>query len=479
MIKNVTDPFPKDCLGSHLFRIPAMIVTKENTVLVANDARWNHGQDAAGNLETVVARSRDYGKTWERQFVNHYDDVEDGSDRCIFSACFIDPIVAQDSSGTLYLMVDMCPAYVGGWAVDGMVCGRENEGRHPNGKLALKKIGSYTCAETQVLNEETYPYYMGEIGEDGYAPVLGIKDDEPLEDYLLDDQWYLYRRTQDGIQKVMIPQLGNDGKPTEHMIHANIFFAASPIKAYPSFHLALRTSTDDGRTWSKIRIISDQIGGRGFTGVCPGRGYAYRYQGKERVLIPIYDNLSGTEFTSVIYTEDHGKTWVRGERADKTGWMDNGQRIKSSESQIVELPDGTLRMFSRNQIDQITYTDSTDGGATWGEYRKEPQLKYGGNCMVSFINYSRRIEGKPAVIASYAGGDGNLYSRYNGIIAIGLIDEKTNEIDWKYHYPVNQGIFVYSCLAELPDGNIALYYEYEWFALRYTVYTLEELMAGN
>ncbi len=475
MRKNVTDPFPKDCMGSHCFRIPAMLVTKKGTVLAASDARWSHGLDAAGNLETVVARSSDGGQTWERQFVNHYDDVEDGSERCIYSAAFIDPILAQDSQGVLYLLVDMCPAYVGGWAVDGMVCGKEREGRHPNGKLALKKMESYTCAETQVLNEDTYPYYIGEAGEDGFAPVLGIKDDLPLEDYLVDDQWYLYRRTGTGAEKVLIPQLDGHCRPTEHLVHANIFYAASPLKAYPSFHIVLRTSTDDGKTWSKLRILGDQIGASGFTGVCPGKGFALTYHGKERVLIPIYDNNLGVEFTSVIYTEDQGLTWKRSGRASLTGTTSEGQRVKSSESQIIQLPDGRLRMFSRSQIDQIIYTDSFDGGETWGEYRREPKLTYCGNCMVSFINYSRKIEGKPAVIACYPGGDGKLYHRVNGIIAIGLIDEATGEIAWKYHYPVNQGPYYYSCVTELPDGNIALYYEYEEYALHYVVYTIEEL----
>lgn len=476
MIKTVTDPFPKDCMGSHCFRIPAILVTKEDTVLVASDARWSHGLDAAGNLETVVARSKDGGQTWERQFVNHFDDVVDGSERCIFSAAFIDPIVASDRQGTLYLLVDLCPAFVGGWAVNGMVCGQENGGRHPNGHLALKRIESHTCAETQVLNEDTYPYYIGEEGEDGYSPVLCIKDDTPYKNYLVDDQWYLHKRTETGVEKVMIPQLDGEGQMTEHMVHANIFYAASPLKAYPSFHIILRTSTDDGKTWSKMQIISNQIGGRGFTATCPGRGYSYLYQGKERVLIPIYDNNLGTEYASVIYTEDQGKTWIRGKRASDTGETENGQKVKSSESQIIELPDGTLRMFSRNLINEITYTDSSDGGVTWSTYKREPKLKYCGNCMVSFINYSKRIEGKPAVIACYPGGDEQLYHRVNGKIAIGLVDEQTNEIDWKYHYPVNQAPYYYSCLTELPDGNIALYYEYEEYALHYVVYTLEELM---
>ena len=56
-MKSVTDPFPKGCMGSERFRIPAMLTTQKGTVLAACDARWNHGEDSAGNLETVIARS--------------------------------------------------------------------------------------------------------------------------------------------------------------------------------------------------------------------------------------------------------------------------------------------------------------------------------------------------------------------------------------------------------------------------------------
>ena len=80
--------FPKGCMGSERFRIPAMLTTQKGTVLAACDARWNHGEDSAGNLETVIARSSDGGRSWERQFVNYFADVEDSSNRCIFSAGF-------------------------------------------------------------------------------------------------------------------------------------------------------------------------------------------------------------------------------------------------------------------------------------------------------------------------------------------------------------------------------------------------------
>lgn len=472
----VTEPFPEGCMGSRRFRIPALLTTREGTVLAACDARWNHGLDSAGNLETVLARSEDGGCSWERQFINHFEDVVDGSDRCIFSAGFIDPAIGQDGNGRIYLLTDMCPAFVGGYQIDGIVCGQQAGGRHPNGRLALKDMESYTHAETLELNADTYPYYIAEPEEDGYMPVLRIADGTPYQDYLVDGEMYLYQRREGKPEKVMISQLDGDGKMTSRLIHANVFFAASPIKVYPGFHIICRTSDDDGRTWSGWQFVTEQIKGTGFTAVCPGRGYAHRYQGRERMLFAIYDNNLGTEFSSAIYTEDGGQTWKRGQRAQETGFKENGEYIKSSESQIVGLPDGSLRMYSRNLIQEITYADSRDGGETWSAHRRESQLTYCGNCMVSVIPYSKPIEGRPILLASYPGGDGVPCHRMNGVIAIGLIDVNTNEVEWKYHYHVNQAPFYYSCLTELPDGNIALWYEYEEYEIGYVVYSLAELM---
>ena len=291
------------------------------------------------------------------------------------------------------------------------------------------------------------------------------------------NEMYLYQKEGESIEKVMIPQLDGKGQMTSRMIHANVYYAASPLKAYPAYHIICRISKDGGRTWGRMQDIGDQIDVSGFTAVCPGRGYAYKYQGKERMIFSVYDNNLGTEFASVIYTEDQGKTWKRGQRARDTGVKENGEYIKSSESQLVELPDGRLRMYSRNLIRQITYTDSLDGGETWSPYRREPGLTYCGNCMISVINYSRPIEGKPVLIASYPGGDDEIYHRVNGVIAVGLVEED-GEVNWKYHYSVNKAPFYYSCLTELPNGNIALWYEYEEYAIRTEVYSLEEL-TGN
>ena len=56
--------------------------------------------------------------------------------------------------------------------------------------------------------------------------------------------------------------------------------------------------------------------------------------------------------------------------------------------------------------------------------------------------------------------------RNTGVINVGLITDTGTtgvnryNVDWKYSYRVNgNGGFSYSCLTELSDGNIGLFYE--------------------
>lgn len=475
-MQNITQPFEKGTFQSECWRIPAMWTTKNQTIIAAADARWAHGQDCPGNLETVTARSTDGGQTWKRQFVSHFEDVEDASPRCIFSVGCIDPVLAEDEGGRLYLLTDLCPPYVGGFCKGGIVCGQDGSGFYENRALALADWEATDRAGSTVFSEETYPYYVGAADEDGFCRVLQIKDGAWYRGYAVDSGYYLYQAAQTGWEPVMIAQLNGEGAPTDRQIHANVFFAASPLKVYPTFYLICRTSDDDGKTWSGMRIISNQVSVRGFTGICPGRGLSYRYEGKERILIAIYDNNLGTEYASVIYTEDRGETWHRGGRADRTGIRADGLACKTSESQLVELPDHRLRMYSRNIGQYISYEDSFDGGETWTDCIQEKGMEYCSNCMVSVIRYSQKREGKTVFLASYPAGDGMQYKRVNGVIAVGFADDATGNIDWKYHYPVNHAPYYYSCLTELPDHRIGLLYEYEEFAMRLEVYEFEELI---
>lgn len=458
-------PFISGTAGSELFRIPAITTLKSGRIVASADARYGHGTDSPSNIDTVVRYSDDMGKTWsEPNKVNNFTDVEEDNNPFVVkaSASFIDSAIAADSTGKLYIAVDACTAYIGC-----PTAGKSKNG-YIDGKMVLCDKTTADGMESTELDKKHYPYYVGDFSGD-YAPVLKFSDGESYNGYAVDKEYNLYILKDGAYEKVMINTIGGDGKLTENKTQANIFYAYSPVKLYPAFYTWLRTSTDGGETWSDPMIINDSIHSSGFTAVCPGRGFAFNYNGKERVMFAIYDNNRGTEYTSAIYSDDGGATWSKGERAERVGTAG-----KSSESQIVELYDGVIRMYSRNTAKKISYTDSTDGGVTWSKYKLDKNLKYTSNCMVSFINYSGLIDGQKAIIAAYPARK----TRKLGSVRIGLVG-KDNSVNWKYGYNVTDSTenltYVYSCLTELSDGRIGLLYESAASDITFTVYDTDEL----
>ena len=229
----------------------------------------------------------------------------------------------------------------------------------------------------------------------------------------------------------------------------------------------MRYSDDNGKTWSTPIILSGQIKNdkESFLGICPGKGFVTEVDGKERIIFAVYDNAGGKENVSTIYSDDNGTTWQRGAETDCKLAVG-----KTSESQIVALPDGTLRMFARNAYDFVAYADSFDGGVSWTTFKADLNLKANGNCMLSFINYSKQIDGKNVVLGSFAS---DTEERADGVIKLGLVGEN-NRIDWITTYHINDGFFAYSCLTELSDGNIGILYEDEAAHISYMVLTVSD-----
>ena len=77
---------------THTYRIPALLVSKNGTVLAFAEARRNGGGDTA-NIDTVVRRSEDGGKTWGGEIV-----VFDEQDNVAGTPC---PVVDQ-STGRIW-----------------------------------------------------------------------------------------------------------------------------------------------------------------------------------------------------------------------------------------------------------------------------------------------------------------------------------------------------------------------------------------
>ena len=438
------NPFERGTLGCEQFRIPALWTLRDGRVLAAADLRWNHGVDAPQNLDVAAALSPDGCAGWTYAVPNRLDDYADGTGSAK-SAAYIDSALLQSESGRVFLLTDLFLSGTG----------------YPN---AQKGSGCVTVDGKRYIalaarGSDDYRYAIADF-DGGFAPVL--ENGSPTA-YTVDRQYRLYR---DGALCTMA-QKGDDDVPTGETVAQTVFYAEADLHVFPTPFLCLRTSDDGGQTWSEPTLLNPMVkrDGEAFLGVCPGRGAAISFDGHERLLFPVYSNENGKEHALTLYSDDGGKTWRRGEDVQNAALLQ-----KTSESQIVTLPDGTLRLFSRTGAHFVGVCDSADGGVSWSKSKPAWALWGTKNCMVSFLNTARTVGGKPVVLCSMGS---SAKGRANGVLRVGVIGDH-NRIDWISELPVNEGFFAYSCLTELSDGTFALLFEDEAAHFCYRIYALAD-----
>ena len=455
-------PFSSEATGSQHFRIPALYTLDNGWIVAASDIRWTTGGDSPQNLDTIVSVSKDNGQTWEWEVVNYLADMADTSTGNA-SSSFIDPSIVQDSNGTIHMVVDACPSYVG--LMSGNQMGQESTGFDSQGRLLVAKATAGTYAPKTV---SSYTYYVDLNNTNGLAEPANDNGKDVIlypicsQDGTVTDTWvdaflnvYVKSEEDGTFTKPYVTQLGNSA----NRVQKNLFFQNSEWKVYPVFYIMHRTAqvTEDGLVWSAPQFLDIKAAdNEKFTGVCPGRGVTMTYNGTERIIFPLYDNRTGNELASVIYSDDGGATWQRGEHNSNLNGVG-----KTSESQVVLLPNGDLRMYSRNTINYVSYADSSDGGVTWSQCQPDNNLfsqKSGGGCMVSFINLEGTLIGPDdqeydnLILGSYA-----RIQRTEGIVRIGSADENgtvtwLNEDVTRYD---ENNYFAYSCVSQLQENGKA------------------------
>ena len=437
------NPFERGTLSCSEYRIPALLTLRDGSVLAAADLRWNHGKDAPQNLEIGVAASPDGYGGWQYTVPNYLDDYADGAGSKQ-SAAYIDSALLQSESGRVFLLSDL---FLSGTGYPNAQKGSGCVTVDGNTYIALAQAGS-----------SDYSYYIAPFDGD-FAPVL--QNGQPT-DYSVDAQYLLYK---DG-KALTMAQKGDGDEETGKQIAQSVFYAGADLHVFPTPFLCLRHSDDGGRTWSAPTLLNPMVKkqSEAFLGVCPGRGIAVKTDKDERLIFPVYSNENKKEHALTVFSDDGGKTWQRGADVKHQLILQ-----KTSESQIIALPDGTLRMFSRNGSHYVSVCDSTDNGENWTKAKPDYQLLGTKNCMVSFINTTKTVDGKLVVLGSMGS---NVQSRADGVLRTGVIEEN-NKIRWIGTTPVNTGFFGYSCLTELADGKIALLFEDEASHFCYRVYTLQ------
>ena len=430
----------KDGIAS--YRIPALLKTDKGTLIAGADERRLHHSDW-GDIGMVVRRSDDKGKTWgDRIVISNPRDNENARRAHAGSPVNIDMALVQDpKTKRIFSIFDM---FVEGEAV------RDLPGKAPQ---AYEQIGDKVY---QVL------YKKGEVGHYTIRENGEVFDPENRKTE--------YRVVVDP-KKPAYSDKGDLYKGEE--LIGNVYFDYSDkniFRVSNTNYLWMSYSDDDGKTWSAPKDITYGIrkDWMHFLGTGPGTGIAlHSGPHKGRLVIPAYTTnnvsyLSGSQSSRVIYSDDHGETWHAGEAVNDNRPVGN-QTIHSStmnnpgaqntESTVVQLNNGDLKLFMRGLTGDLQVATSKDGGATWEkDVKRYADVK---DVYVQMSAIHTVQDGKEYIILSNAGGPG----RYNGLVHLARV-EANGDLTWLKHNPIQSGKFAYNSLQDLGNGEFGLLYEH-------------------
>ena len=428
-------PFPANTAGSYNFRIPALVTLSDGTLVAAADARWNDIYDM-GNIDTIVAYSKDKGANWNYTFANYIDDG--GNTYNISAATFIDPAMAVKTVNgveTIYMVTDLFPGQANGntMCIHAALYG-----------TGMSSDGHLLVSDMNDNNLNDFHYYVGDYSN-GFAPLCN--SDGTATAYTVDDWFNVYKGN------TLLGNLFTYGDAYDSATGKTFY-------VYQTSYLVLTKSTDGGKTWSAPTMLNHQVknASEKFYGVGPASGFV---TSTGRIMFTAYTFTTADGNSSVFYSDDNGATWTRSASVKE----------QTSEAALTEA-NGTIYMFTRHGC---YYYYSTDDGTTWSGAQNTNGISYLDSCEVSVMTYSKKIDGKTAILLSAPTANG----RYAGKIFVGLVNDD-HSITWKYTYAVNgSGRYQYSSLKELNDGSLGLLYENGDASIAYKNIAITDVVGEN
>lgn len=348
----------------------------------------------------------------------------------------IDPLLVQAANGDVLCIVDANPSAV---TTQDQMPGAGSGFLTINGTQRLMLTDRYPCASRCPSAEsDEYAYYVGDFAADGFAPILHRSTHVP-SGFSVDGWFNLYAA---GGAPLLQSQVDS---PLP--IRQNVFYRDSCFHVYNTGYLCVLRSRDGGRSWEPPAIISGQVKRHRPEEpallISPGRGLLTR---TGRLIVPVYRSNLSEERAGFLYSDDNGFTWQRS--PDMEG-------LESSESEMVEVNQGVLRMFFRNRTGFLCYADSTfDGSGFQTAPGVQTDCPICSTCKLSALTYTDSRTGCRYVLISCPGTKG----RRDGVI-LAFALHKDNSMELKKRFAFHQGFFAYSCMTVLPDGDIGLLWE--------------------
>ncbi len=223
-------------------------------------------------------------------------------------------------------------------------------------------------------------------------------------------------------------------------------------------------STDDGITWSKPLNITSQIKDPSWQLLLqgPGRGLTIRNgtlvfpaQFKADIGQKALDGGQYICHSTIVYSIDGGNSWQIG----------TGAKTNTTESQVVELSDGSLMINmrdDRNKKDKSSTNGravaiTTDMGRTWITHPSSNSALPEPNCQASLISADITISGVKNHVLFFSNPN-NKSSRSNMTIKASLDDGMAWPEEYQVEINQEEG-YGYSCLTMVDEKTIGILYE--------------------
>ena len=423
-----TTIFAQGTANAENYRIPSLLTVGDITIASA-DARLDAPGDNPNHICRAIRLSSDSGKSWsEPKLFCDYG----GTGRDKGAAAIDGSLLYDKDTRTVFMLFSHTSQGVGAFSVSG------EDAFDAHGRKLL-------------WDSDNHQHYLDQDGR-VYHP-----NGDPTS-YTVGKLGKLYL----------------NGEPAGSICHGD----SRILRQADVSFLQLIWSTDGGKTWSDPVDLNPQIKAdwMRFVGAGPGTGIQIQeglYKG--RLLFPVYfHNQHKIASSGAIYSDDHGKTWHMGSSVNDGRILDGitidaksttAPRSNLGECQIAELPNGMLKIYLRNSFCPHTLCAySSDGGESWQQIQDtdlpDPRcqshvlrVKHNGQDIWLFSN--------PA----------NSTSRVQGVVRGSFDSGET----WPVSRMVEPGEFAYSCMAQLPDGQIGLLYEGQNLSLRFVKFPPEWL----
>nr|WP_294906165.1 sialidase family protein [uncultured Lacibacter sp.] len=216
----------------------------------------------------------------------------------------------------------------------------------------------------------------------------------------------------------------------------------------------LVSSDDDGVTWSKPYSITEQIKNPAWHLYFNGPGNGIAMQNGTLVFPSQYwdettkPSSVGIPHSSIIYSNDHGKTWKSGV----------GAKSNTTEAQVVETTPGTLMLNMRDNRGRYrSVATTTDMGQTWTEHATSYEALPDPVCQASIIKARVNVKGQMKDVLFFSNVNSDR-ARINTTVKASLDMGET----W---LPANEllidarGSWGYSVLSKINDHTLGLFYE--------------------